>query len=104
MTMKIPTYTGGLPSTSQAQKVTKSSDQASGAAKSPTTDTSEGVRLSVTNMALTLEQITRGLSEQSAVDQNRVNDIRQAIENGEYRPSAERIADKLLVSERLIGG
>ena len=61
-----------------------------GGAKAP------GVGVTVSELARTMEQT--GLSSDADVDLEKVNAIRQAIEQNTYRVNPEAIADKLLAN------
>jgi negative regulator of flagellin synthesis FlgM len=84
-------------------KVAQTSDKKTAPTASQTSER-DGVKVSLTNMAARLDQITKGLAEQPAIDQQRVDAIRNAIENGDYRVNAQRIAAKLLGTEQQLGG
>jgi negative regulator of flagellin synthesis FlgM len=102
MAIEITNQTPNALTTAGGGKVTRTSDKKA----APTAGQSgePDVKLSLTNMAARLDQITKGLAEQPALDQHRVDAIRNAIENGDYRPNPQRIAQKLLGTEQQLGG
>ena len=59
-----------------------------------------GDTVELTTGAQLLERLDKTLSELSAVDQGRIDAVRTAIENGEYKIDAEKIADAILRVER----
>lgn len=59
-------------------------------------------RLSLTGQARQLKELETQIAAQSAVDSQRVAEIRSAIENGTFTVNAERIADKMLSLEQAL--
>ena len=57
----------------------------------------------LTSSAKLLERLDKTLAGLSAVDTQRIDAVRTAIENGEYRIDAERIAEAMLRFERELG-
>jgi negative regulator of flagellin synthesis FlgM len=62
-----------------------------------------GESVSFTSTAAELLSLENQLRELPGVDQQRVDDIRQAISNGSYEIDAGRIVDSLLMSENELG-
>jgi negative regulator of flagellin synthesis FlgM len=103
MNIEITTQKIGPASNAGREKVASPSDQATAAAAKPA-GAAAGVKLSLTGMASKLEKITQRLKEQPDVDDARVARIRQAIDNGSYELNTQRIAEKLLSAESMMGG
>lgn len=55
-----------------------------------------GDTVSLTDMASRLKSLESKLESQPAVDQSRVDKVREAISRGEYRVNPERVADKMM--------
>jgi len=102
MAIEITNQTANALTTGGGGKVTRRSDKQ--AAPTASRSGEPDVKLTLTNMAARLDQITKGLAEQPAIDRQRVDAIRNAIENGDYRVNAQRIAAKLLGTEQQLGG
>lgn len=66
--------------------------------------TRSGDRVSLTDAALRLQQLEQELGTHSEIDEARVAEIRQAIENGTLKIDARRIATGLLDVERMLSG
>ncbi len=66
------------------------------AATATSTANSAGVAVTVSTTVRSLEQANRG--EAADIDAEKVNAVRQAIEDGTYVVNAEAIADKLLAN------
>lgn len=66
------------------------------AATASSTASSAGVAVTVSTTVRTLEQANRG--EAAEIDSDKVNAVRQAIQDGTYVVNAEVIADKLLAN------
>jgi negative regulator of flagellin synthesis FlgM len=54
----------------------------------------------ITEKAKQLAALEQAIKAMPAVDEARVAEVRRAIEEGRYEVNAERIADKLLRTER----
>lgn len=67
-------------------------------ASQPSTATTQDAQ--ITDSARTLAALEQTLSEMPAVNEAKVESVRSAIANGTYQVNSERIADKLLQSER----
>jgi negative regulator of flagellin synthesis FlgM len=59
--------------------------------------------LKLTEAAARLQRLEAAVSEMPDVDQRRVEALRREIESGAYRADPERVADKLVALERLLG-
>lgn len=64
-------------------------------------DTS-GDQLTLTQRAMRLNELTQSVKAQPTINQERVNALREAIEEGRYVINAERLAGKLLNAERML--
>jgi negative regulator of flagellin synthesis FlgM len=62
-----------------------------------------GDSLRLTGEAASLQAMQRELSSASAVDGNRVQAVREALQAGTYQVNAEAIADGMLSLERQLG-
>jgi len=63
-----------------------------------------GDRVSLTGTAQRMQQLEQGLEAHPEVNEERVAEIRQAIENGTLKIDAKRIATGVLNMERLLSG
>jgi negative regulator of flagellin synthesis FlgM len=61
--------------------------------------TSGSDKVSLTKTAARLKDIEKTLSEQSPVDNSRVDDMKLALANGNYKVDADKIADKMMTFE-----
>ena len=61
-----------------------------------------GDRVSLTGAALRMHQLEQGLESHSEINEGRVAEIRQAIENGTLQIDARRIATNMLDLERAL--
>ncbi len=53
-------------------------------------------KVSLTSTAARLKDIEQRLASQAPVDNNRVNQVKSAINNGEYNVDADRVANKMI--------
>lgn len=60
-------------------------------------------QLKLTDSALALQQAARS-DDSSAIDPQRVEQVRKALADGSYRIDPARIADRMLALEQQIGG
>lgn len=77
---------------------------ASNVADNPTRPESSpsGDRVSLTGAAMRMQQLEQGLESHSGINEERVAEIRQAIENGTLQIDARRIASNMLDLERAL--
>lgn len=59
-------------------------------------------RVSLTGEALRLKSLESELAERPVVDQQRVEAVRSAVENGTFEINPQRIADKLISLEQAL--
>lgn len=67
-------------------------------------ETATGDAVSLTQTAAELLQLETQLRELPGIDRERVEQIRQSIEDGSYRVDTGSLVDNLLQSERELGG
>lgn len=84
------------PSTTASGAAAPAKAQQEAAATASSTASSGGVAVTVSTAVRTLEQANRG--ENADIDMEKVNAVRQAIEDGTYVVNPEVIADKLLAN------
>jgi len=89
-----------VDNTGAGRKVSGDSGASQGAsqAPAPTSDTVE-----LTSSAKLLERLEKTLASLPAVDSKRVEEVKAAIENGEYEIDADAIADAMIRFERFLG-
>lgn len=101
MTMEIKNLTQSQPRTAnEGRNVAESGNVRHGAGALAKDGGTGGDRVTLTETAVRLSELTRTVSEQPAVDQARVAEIRAAIQEGRYEVNAERIAERLIAMER----
>lgn len=76
---------------------------AGGERSRPVEASEAGDSLRLTGEAASLQAMQRELSSASAVDNNRVQAVREALQAGTYQVNAEAIADGMLSLERQLG-
>jgi len=64
--------------------------------QSQQTNDNDGDKANLTDMASRLKSLESKLETQPAIDQSKVNKVRDAISRGEYRVNPERVADKMI--------
>jgi len=64
---------------------------------------SGGDRVTLSETATRLSDLTTTVSGQPVVDSNRVEQIREAIQDGSYQVNPQRIADRLSAMESAMG-
>lgn len=96
MTNKIGGFDNRPVQLSTDRKVVRSDDAAAGPAG--TANASEPVR--ITDQAKQLAALEHAIKGMPAIDESRVAEVRRAIDEGRYEVNADRIADKLIRTER----
>ena len=86
----------GRPQQSGDRTVTSIRRDDSASAQSQTSSTGNGDTVSLTDMASRLKSLESKLETQPAIDQSRVDRVRDAISRGEFRIDPERVADKMM--------
>ncbi|MGM0813704.1 MAG: flagellar biosynthesis anti-sigma factor FlgM [Pseudomonadota bacterium] len=87
--------------TGEGRSVAENAGVRSGGAEPGRDEGGSGDRVTLTDTARRLSDLTRSVSEQPAVDTQRVEQIRAAIDQGRYEINAERIADRLIAMEKV---
>ena len=88
-----------VPSTSDEQQLKQTIEQPNTqqeSGKSTTTDT-----VSLSDNAVQLDKLGNSVASSPVVDAQRVEQVKQAIENGNYEVDPARIAEKLMLFETL---
>jgi len=67
-----------------------------GSSTSSSHSSTQGDKVSITDMAGRLRSLEQKLANQSEVDQSHVNEVREAISRGEYKVNPDRVADKMM--------
>lgn len=62
-----------------------------------------GDRVSITDTAMSLENVERLMAQIPVVDANRVETVRESLTNGSYEVDAERTAEKFIQFELMLG-
>ncbi|OBS09787.1 flagellar biosynthesis anti-sigma factor FlgM [Acidihalobacter prosperus] len=70
--------------------------ESAGAAQSSGAPAASGDSVSLTRGGQQLAQLQAGLAQQPVVDKQRVAELRQAIQSGQYHVNPGQVADKLL--------
>ena len=96
MTNKIGGFDNRPVRVSTDHKVSRSDDTV--ASPAGTSNASDPVR--ITDQAKQLAALEQAIKGMPAIDEARVAEVRRAIDEGRYEVNAERIADKLICSER----
>ena len=78
-------------------------DATQGANPTATTPTANGDAVSLTDLAARLQELTKAVENIPAVDQQKVDEFRSAIESGNYQVDAEAVAEKLNAIENMLG-
>lgn len=73
--------------------------ESAGVSAEPQAKISSSDKVTFTNTALRLQELEKLVASQPVVDTQRVNEIRNSIENGSFSINPERIADKLISLE-----
>ena len=101
MSMDIKNLTQTQPRTAgEGRSVSENTALRTGSTPGGKGSGSGGDRLTLSETATRLSDLTRTVSEQPVVDSKRVEQIRQAIQDGSYQVNPERIADRLIAMEK----
>jgi negative regulator of flagellin synthesis FlgM len=75
-----------------------------GVRRAPTSagDSTATDTVNLTSTAERLKELEASMAEQPAVDPHRVEEVRQAIDDGTFEVNAERIANQLIETENLL--
>lgn len=84
------------------KKVSRNTDASTGTSAGATSSGSSPIQ--ITDQARQLAALESAVQAMPVVDDARVAEIRNAIEEGRYEVAPERIADKLLSMEKDFGG
>lgn len=91
------------PTSGQGAPVENQRNGSNGAAPEATGKSgSSSDRISLTGEALRLRELETQLASQPAVDSQRVEAVRSAVENGTFTVNPERIAEKLISLEQAL--
>lgn len=90
-----------LPGTNESRQVTPVHNEPSKNERETGTPTT-GDTVSLTESARQLQALEAQLNSQPVVDSQRVENIRQALDNGSYQINPEQISHKLLQFEALM--
>ncbi len=77
-------------------QVKKSDDAAKSAKNKAVSSVSSGDKITLTDTAAKLKALEMDLAQQPSVDKNKVNDMKNVIQSGNYKMNPERIADKMI--------
>ena len=86
--------------TGAADKTQAGQGQAASAQTQAQPDASNPQEVQITSAALLLANVEQQLAKTPALDQTRVDSIRQALSNGTYQVDSGRIADGVLAAQR----
>lgn len=86
----------GRPQQSGDRSVTSLRRDGSTTAQQRSSSGGGGDTVSLTDMASRMKSLESKLESQPAIDQSRVDKVREAISRGEYRVNPERVADKMM--------
>jgi len=96
MPQDISGINSGRPQPSSDRSVTSINRDDSASSKTNTPSSGAGDTVSLTDMASRLKSMESKLETQPAIDQSRVDKVRDAISRGEFRIDPERVADKMM--------
>ncbi len=108
MSDRIDLMTQGLPGKIAERAGGTAASRKSGGPEVPALDTrgapmAEGDRVELTSSARLLERLEKTFDSFPELDRARVDAVKDAIKNGDYRVDADRIAAALIVSDRQLG-
>lgn len=95
---------GNLPATAGLRAVpvnTRATTGAAGDGKTPAVEATDSLRL--TGEASGLQLLQRELTAAPAVDSKRVDAVRQALQDGNYRINADAIASRMIDLDQQLG-
>ncbi|MFT4246789.1 MAG: flagellar biosynthesis anti-sigma factor FlgM [Pseudomonas sp.] len=93
---------GTLPATSSLRSGSVSGKVSS--AGSPVAPASSSDSLSLTGEATNLQALQRNLSQASAIDNSRVQAVRDSLQSGNYKVDADTVANRLLSLDQQLAG
>lgn len=96
MTTKISDYQNRPVQAGTDKKVSRPSEAATAPAQAP----ASGSPVRITDQARQLASLELAVSSLPVVNEARVAEIRQSIDEGRYQVNPERVADKLLRTEQ----
>ncbi len=80
--------------TRQSQQIDSADNKGADTSSRVSANTAD--KVSLTSTAARLKDIEQRLASQAPVDNNRVNEVKSAINNGEYNVDADRVANKMI--------
>jgi len=80
--------------TRQSQRLDSADNNGSNTSSKLSSNTTD--KVSLTSTAARLKDIEQRLASQTPIDNNRVNQMKSAINNGEYNVDADRVASKMI--------
>jgi negative regulator of flagellin synthesis FlgM len=92
------------PMTLGRGKVAQVNEQAPAARGNTAEETPTRDRISLTDSAVKLQEVSRRLAQEPSVDNRRIEQIRSELSAGTYEINADRIADRLLSQQRSLSG
>jgi len=102
MSMDIKNLTQTQPrTTGDGRGVAETSAVPAGGTPGGKESGSGGDRVTLSEAATRLSDVTRTVSQQPVVDSKRVEEIRQEIQNGTYKVDSGRIAASLIAMEKV---
>ncbi|AOU99693.1 flagellar biosynthesis anti-sigma factor FlgM [Acidihalobacter yilgarnensis] len=91
--------TGDTAGSSHSSALGSTRDTASSQTQTPGTPVASSDSVSLTRSGQQLAQLQAGLAQQPIVDKQRVAQLRQAIQSGQYNINPSQVASKLLSLE-----
>ncbi|MEQ4573713.1 MAG: flagellar biosynthesis anti-sigma factor FlgM [Gammaproteobacteria bacterium] len=96
---------GSLPVSATVRSSSVSKVSSAGEDRSsPIAAASAGDSLRLTGEASHLQAVQRNLSQAPAIDANRVQAVKDALQSGSYKVNADTIASRLLDLDKQLGG
>lgn len=104
MSSKISGIDGAqVPSVGAGRSIQRSQDAVSGGASAGTSKKDGSQNVQITGTARQLADLEQKVRDLPAVNEQRVSQIRSAIEQGTYQVRPQHIADQLMSLERTLG-